>query len=51
VLSVTVADGPATSAARAAAEQHGVPVLTGRAGQPLADLLAAAVPLLNARKT
>jgi excisionase family DNA binding protein len=50
VLSVTVAEGAATNAACAAAEQHGVRVLTGRAGQPLSELLAAAVPSTNARR-
>jgi excisionase family DNA binding protein len=42
VLSVTIADEAATGAARQAAERHGVPVLAGRSGQGLSDLLAAA---------
>jgi MerR family transcriptional regulator, light-induced transcriptional regulator len=51
VLSVTVADGTATQAAQQAAKPHGVPVLIGRAGQRLSDLLAAALPLTNAKET
>ncbi len=51
VLSVTVAGRAATSAARQAAEQHGVPVLSGRPGQRLSDLLAAALPLITAKRT
>jgi MerR family transcriptional regulator, light-induced transcriptional regulator len=51
VLSVTVVDDAATRAARQAAEQYGVPVLTGRAGQRLSDLLAAALPLTNVKGT
>jgi excisionase family DNA binding protein len=42
VLSVTMDAGTGADAARQAAEQHGVPVLLGRSGQPLSDLLAAA---------
>jgi hypothetical protein len=51
VLSVTMADAAATSAARQAAEQHNVPVLTGRAGQRLSELLAAARSLTSTNGT
>jgi excisionase family DNA binding protein len=47
VLSTTMPVGPTLTAARSAAEALGIPVLTGQAGQRLADLLARA--LLHAR--
>lgn len=50
VLSNTMPDDTATRAACHAAEQHGIPVLTGRSGQRLADLLAAAQPYTNTNK-
>ena len=49
VLSLTIANENSARPAREAAEQHGVPVLTGRNGQRLSDLLAAAQPFTKTR--
>jgi excisionase family DNA binding protein len=51
VLSLTMPDDAATSAACQAAADHGIPVLTGHSGQRLSDLLAAALSFTNTNKT